>query len=205
MSLPKFIPPPTVILGDVIQDKVIIGHDWYLFLYNSSLQTQQVQTGNYVNPFVVPNGSTATTQVASDNSTNVATDAFVHALISAGFPGAFSTLSASSVVSGTGFSNYMTAGLISGQPGAFSTLSASGTVSGTGMASYMTAGLASGQPGIFSTVKTSGYTVATLPAGAIGMRAYVTDATAPTWLGSLTGGGAVKCPVFYNGTAWVAG
>ena len=48
------------------------------------------------------------------------------------------------------------------------------------------------------------YTVATLPTGVEGMRAYVTDATAPTYLGTLTGGGAVKCPVFYNGTAWVS-
>ena len=36
------------------------------------------------------------------------------------------------------------------------------------------------------------------------MRAYVTDATIPTYLGILTGGGTVKCPVFYNGTAWVS-
>lgn len=51
-----------------------------------------------------------------------------------------------------------------------------------------------------------GYTVSTLPAaGTAGRRAYVTDATAPTFLGALTGGGAVVCPVFDNGTAWVAG
>ena len=49
-----------------------------------------------------------------------------------------------------------------------------------------------------------GYTVATLPTGVTGMTAYVTDATAPTYLGALTGGGAVTCPVFYNGTAWVS-
>lgn len=50
------------------------------------------------------------------------------------------------------------------------------------------------------------YTVATLPAApATGSTAYVTDATSPTFLGTLTGGGSVKCPVFYNGTAWVAG
>lgn len=48
------------------------------------------------------------------------------------------------------------------------------------------------------------YTVATLPAGTVGDMAYVTDATAPTYLGTLTGGGSVVCPVFYNGTAWVA-
>jgi hypothetical protein len=55
-----------------------------------------------------------------------------------------------------------------------------------------------------ATINTAGYTVATLPAGTVGMRAYVTDALAPTYLGVLTGGGAVKCPVFYNGTAWVS-
>jgi len=60
--------------------------------------------------------------------------------------------------------------------------------------------LATGNPLVIS----PGYTVATLPAGVIGMRAYVTDATIPTYLGILTGGGTVKCPVFYNGTAWVS-
>lgn len=48
------------------------------------------------------------------------------------------------------------------------------------------------------------YTVATLPAGVQGARAYVTDATAPTFLGALVGGGAVVTPVFYNGAAWVS-
>jgi hypothetical protein len=51
-----------------------------------------------------------------------------------------------------------------------------------------------------------GYTVSGLPASATtGSRAHVTDAMAPLFLGTLTGGGAVVCPVFYNGTAWVAG
>lgn len=53
-------------------------------------------------------------------------------------------------------------------------------------------------------VRLKSYTVATLPAGAEGDTAYVTDATAPTYLGALTGGGAVKCPVFYNGSVWVS-
>lgn len=48
------------------------------------------------------------------------------------------------------------------------------------------------------------YTVATLPAGVQGDLAYVTDANAPTFLGVIAGGGAVKCPVFYDGTNWVA-
>ena len=42
-----------------------------------------------------------------------------------------------------------------------------------------------------TTVRLGGYTVATLPAaGTAGRTAYVTDATAPTYLGELTGGGA---------------
>ena len=54
-------------------------------------------------------------------------------------------------------------------------------------------------------VRLQGYTVATLPtAGTVGRTAYVTDATAPTYLGTLTGGGAVRTPVFDNGTAWVS-
>jgi hypothetical protein len=62
---------------------------------------------------------------------------------------------------------------------------------------------------VIDSVKTvrlgTGYTVATLPAaGTAGRRTYVTDATVPTFLGALTGGGAVVCPVFDNGTAWVS-
>ena len=56
-----------------------------------------------------------------------------------------------------------------------------------------------------TTIGTGGYTVATLPTGqATGTRAYVTDALAPTFLGTLTGGGAVVSPAFFNGSAWVA-
>jgi hypothetical protein len=58
---------------------------------------------------------------------------------------------------------------------------------------------------VFGTVETTGYTVATLPtAGTAGRRAFVTDAVLPTFLGTLTGGGSVTCPVFDNGTAWVS-
>jgi hypothetical protein len=53
-------------------------------------------------------------------------------------------------------------------------------------------------------LKDKGYLVANLPTGTLGDRAYVTDATSPTYLGTLTGGGAVNCPVFYNGSAWVS-
>lgn len=49
------------------------------------------------------------------------------------------------------------------------------------------------------------YTVATLPTGVDGMRTYVSDALAPTALASVTGGGAVHVPVFYDGSAWKVG
>lgn len=71
------------------------------------------------------------------------------------------------------------------------------TVTGTG-------GTVLSRTPTLTTPKTVGYTVGTLPAGAVGMRAYVTDATAPTYLGALAGGGAITCPVFYNGAAWVS-
>jgi hypothetical protein len=57
------------------------------------------------------------------------------------------------------------------------------------------------------TVKLAAFTVATLPtcnAGAAGTVAYVTDATAPTYNASLTGGGAVKALAMCNGSGWTA-
>jgi len=54
------------------------------------------------------------------------------------------------------------------------------------------------------TIRLNGYTVATLPAGVIGDKAYVTDALAPVFLGIIAGGGAVVTPVFYNGANWIA-
>lgn len=49
------------------------------------------------------------------------------------------------------------------------------------------------------------YTVATLPSGISGDKAFVTDALAPAFLVAVVGGGTVQTPVFYNGTTWVAG
>ena len=51
------------------------------------------------------------------------------------------------------------------------------------------------------------YTVATLPScvsGIKGQEKVVTNAITPTYLGTLTGGGAVVTPVICNGTAWVS-
>ena len=52
------------------------------------------------------------------------------------------------------------------------------------------------------------YTVSTLPVASTALKgsvAYVTDATSPTWLGTLTGSGAVGCLVFCTGVVWLAG
>ena len=63
--------------------------------------------------------------------------------------------------------------------------------------------LKSGHSEFFGTVKFKGYTVATLPTGEVGMQAYVTDATAPTYLATVSGGGAVTVKVFFDGTNWI--
>ena len=90
------------------------------------------------------------------------------------------------------------------------TPAASGTTqhtasTGLTLSNVGTSGTAAHRATFAGTVATAGYTVATLPAaGTAGRRAYVTDATAPTYLGTLTGGGAVVCPVFDNGSAWVS-
>jgi hypothetical protein len=49
-----------------------------------------------------------------------------------------------------------------------------------------------------TTLKTGSYTVATLPTPSDGLRAFVTDALAPTSLSGVVGGGAVHVPVYYS-------
>lgn len=69
-------------------------------------------------------------------------------------------------------------------------LSSTSTVTGTNIIST-------------ATVRLKGYTVGTLPAGVQGDCAFVTDATAPTFMGIAVGGGAVVAKVFYDGTNWI--
>ena len=52
-------------------------------------------------------------------------------------------------------------------------------------------------------IRLKGYTVATLPAGAVGDMAYATDLLGPTFLAVAVGGGLLTGPVFYNGSGWV--
>jgi hypothetical protein len=52
------------------------------------------------------------------------------------------------------------------------------------------------------------YLVATLPNAAqagVGARAFVTDATGPTFGITVVGGGTVKTPVYSNGVDWKVG
>ena len=67
----------------------------------------------------------------------------------------------------------------------------------------MTLTRATGAATFAQTINTGGYTVATLPTGVLGARAYVTNALAPTWGAAVVGGGTVKVPVFYDGTNWI--
>ena len=50
-----------------------------------------------------------------------------------------------------------------------------------------------------------GSTVAALPTGVVGQRAYVTDASSPVFGSAVVGGGAVVIPVFRNATVWIVG
>ena len=55
---------------------------------------------------------------------------------------------------------------------------------------------------------TTNYTVATLPSAVtsgIGARSFVTDASGPTFGATVAGGGAVKVPVYSDGTNWKVG
>jgi hypothetical protein len=118
---------------------------------------------------------------------------------------------AGTTVGSVAFKN-ATSGTITLQPttGALGTVTATlpantGTIAETNLAQTFTA-----IQTFDTTIKLKGYTVAGLTAahpcnaGAEGSMAYVTDATAPTYNGALTGGGAVKVPVFCDGSVWTS-
>ncbi len=55
---------------------------------------------------------------------------------------------------------------------------------------------------------TTNYLVADLPSASVsgvGARAFVSDATGPTFGATVVGGGAVKVPVYSDGTNWKVG
>lgn len=77
------------------------------------------------------------------------------------------------------------------------------TSSGSG-AQTMTTGLTI----TYGTAKMASYTVSALPAAAsagAGARAFVTDASTPTFGSTVTGGGSTVAPVYSDGTNWKVG
>lgn len=90
--------------------------------------------------------------------------------------GAFTTLSASSTVSGVGFSTYLASppaiGGTAANTGAFTTLSASGTVSGTGFSTYLASppaiGTTTPAAGKFTTLQATGAITPSTTAGIVG-------------------------------------
>ena len=55
------------------------------------------------------------------------------------------------------------------------------------------------------TIKLTVYTVATLPTGVAGSKAFVSDANATTFASVVAGGGANGVPVYNDGTNWRIG
>lgn len=58
---------------------------------------------------------------------------------------------------------------------------------------------------VSTTIKQGVYTVATLPTGTAGMRAFVSDANATTFASIVAAGGANFVPVYHDGTNWRIG
>ncbi len=90
--------------------------------------------------------------------------------------------------------------------GLVETGNASDEVFGTNFTESMRLSHATGNLTMAKPIVLKGYTVATLPSGVTGARAYVTDADACTFGGAIAHtSGALFCPVVYNGSAWVGG
>ncbi|WP_158810469.1 Gp138 family membrane-puncturing spike protein [Beijerinckia sp. L45] len=107
-------------------------------------------------------------------------------------------------------------GAISGQSGSFGSLTGIGgavmaliKAAAGSFSSIATGSMQSTGPVAAPTIQTNQpYTVATLPTPSLllqGTRAFVTDATSPSFMQALVGGGIIVCPAFCDGTQWVAG
>lgn len=109
------------------------------------------------------------------------------------------------VVSGNANVGTVTTGVWSGT----AISSAAGTLTGTTLAGNVAASSLT-SVGVLSGVSTSApvilprYTVTSLPSSVTGAIAVVTDALAPTFLGTFTGGGTTKSLAVYDGSAWRA-
>lgn len=110
------------------------------------------------------------------------------------------TSTAVTSVGGTGTVNGIT---LTGTVTSTGNLTLGGTLSGVDLTTQVSNILPVANGGTGTGVA---YTVATLPAAGVqGRRAWVTDALAPVFLAAPVGAGAVVCPVFDDGAAWVVG
>lgn len=156
---------------------------------------------------------TAPTATVGTNTTQIATTAFVlENSISLNGNQAFTGVK---TFTNTGFTNNVVA-----YNGNSSASSSALYIDNNGSGSGIILNGASGSTGKLIVVKSNGvetayieksglfyfgaYTVATLPTTTGTAYATVTDALAPTYLVTVVGGGAVVCPVFFNGTNWVS-
>lgn len=196
-SLPQTIPPQTASLGKADADgNVTIDITWYLLLYNLTTQVLNAANGSLtitpIDLLLLDGADIAeTTETESTGNGSGVDTADIDAL-GADVAQLLSTLQVAQALIADILDQ------IIALPGAL-------YFNGAPIASASAKGLAIvGQSNPSTTFSSGGYTVATLPAGTIGMHAYVTDAVAPTFLGLLVGGGTVTTPVFYNGSSWVS-
>jgi len=141
-----------------------------------------VNTGS-AGAFVVYDGALGTPSSGTVTNLTGTASININGTVGATTPaaGKFTTLDASSTVSGTGFSTYLASppaiGSTSANTGAFTTLSASSTVSGTGFSNYLASPPAIGgtapAAGKFTTLEATG--VATVTAGTVSAPAITTS------------------------------
>ena len=229
-ALPSQIPPPRVPLVDLQTNTV--SREWFMWFNNiysftgsgtgitavinggTGLATIPSNgqllignnTGYALNTLTAGTAISVTNAAGSITVTNTLPDRTV-VLTGAGtnvvtgtYPNFTITSTAVTSVGGTGTVNGIT---LTGTVTSTGNLTLGGTLSGVDLTTQVTGILPVANGGTGAGVA---YTVATLPvAGTQGRRAWVTDALAPVFLAAPVGAGAVVCPVFDNGTAWVVG
>ena len=150
-----------------------------------------ISVANAAGSITVTNTLPDRTVVLTGAGTNVVTGTYPNFTI---------TSTAVTSVGGTGTVNGIT---LTGTVTSTGNLTLGGTLSGVSLTTQVSGILPVANGGTGTGVA---YTVATLPvAGTQGRRAWVTDALAPVFLAAPVGAGAVVCPVFDNGAAWVVG